>query len=300
MPLEKVPGGGDCDHDAGACVGAHLSPHVLAECLRTALREIEQQLPPFAEYASQQPRHGEDDMAVRNGREHLFAQPFGPEEGALLLARGTERSAAARVWDQVGQAARSTPGACETALDEPACEEGPEHPLDHRTQRAVRLGEALLVHAQEFLEVLLNQTEERRVPSPPRPVDPTGDLHTSRPAGGRAPGENALRIRVRRAGGKSALEARQGRSLYAACHPANASSQWDERCLHAGVVQTCWRRTSAGRTSPPPHPTLETPSAQLPWARLGSTDAGPRHGIRVAQRQAADRPAVRRGGLACP
>jgi hypothetical protein len=50
-------------------------------------------------------------------------------------------------------------------LDEPTCEEGPEHPLDHRTQRAVRLGESLLVHAQEFLKVLLNQTKERRVPS---------------------------------------------------------------------------------------------------------------------------------------
>ena len=76
-----------------------------------------------------------------------------------------------------------------SALDEPTCEEGPEHPFDHRTQRAVRLGEPLLVHAQKLLEVLLNQTEKRRVPSPPRPVDPTDDLHTSRPAGGRATGE---------------------------------------------------------------------------------------------------------------
>jgi len=50
-------------------------------------------------------------------------------------------------------------------------------------------GEPLLVHAQKALEVLLNQTEERRVPSPPRPVDPTGNLHTRRPAGGRATGE---------------------------------------------------------------------------------------------------------------
>src|SRR3990172_2164739 len=46
---------------------------------------------------------------------------------------------------------------------------------------------------------------------------------------GERPARNALRIRVQRAGGESAPEARQGRSLYAACNPANASSQWDER-----------------------------------------------------------------------
>jgi imidazolonepropionase-like amidohydrolase len=46
---------------------------------------------------------------------------------------GTERSPATRVWDQVAQAARPTPSACETALDEPTRQEVPEHPPDHRT-----------------------------------------------------------------------------------------------------------------------------------------------------------------------
>jgi hypothetical protein len=116
---------------------------------------------PLPEYASLQPGHGEDDVAVGNGLEHLFAE-----------------------------AARPTPSACETAFDEPKGEEGPEHPLDHRTQRAVRLGEALLVHAEELVEVMFHQTVERQLAGPARPVDPTADLHTSRPAGGRASGES--------------------------------------------------------------------------------------------------------------
>jgi hypothetical protein len=41
-----------------------------------------------------------------------------------------------------------------TALDEAA-----QHALDDRTQRAVLLGEALGVHAQELLDVLLDQAE---------------------------------------------------------------------------------------------------------------------------------------------
>ena len=69
------------------------------------------------------PGHGEDDVAV-NGLEHLFAQPFSPEQGALLLARGAERSAATRVWDQVAQAARPTPGAGEAPAEQPAIEVG--------------------------------------------------------------------------------------------------------------------------------------------------------------------------------
>ena len=77
-----------------------MPPHRIA-------RDRSSSSPPFPEYASQ-PGHGEDDVAVGNGLEHLFAQPFGPEEGALLLARGTERSPATRVWDQIAQAARPT------------------------------------------------------------------------------------------------------------------------------------------------------------------------------------------------
>jgi hypothetical protein len=99
------------------------------------------------EQRTQEPWHGHNEVTMRDGLEHLLAQPFGPEQGALLLAGGTERSSATRVGDQVAQATRLTPSAGETALDEPTCKESPQHPLDDRTQRAVHLGEALLVHA---------------------------------------------------------------------------------------------------------------------------------------------------------
>jgi len=39
-------------------------------------------------------------------------------------------------------------------LDKPTCEEGPEHPLDDGTPRAMRLGEALLV---QFLKLLTHE-----------------------------------------------------------------------------------------------------------------------------------------------
>jgi hypothetical protein len=42
-----------------------------------------------------------------------------------------------------------------------AADELPEHALDDRAQRAVFLGKALGVDAQELLEVLLDQTEQR-------------------------------------------------------------------------------------------------------------------------------------------
>ena len=66
----------------------------------------------------------------------------------------------------------------------------PLDPLDHWAQGPVGAYEALGPQAQQVLEVLLDQTEKRRLARPSRPVDPTGDLHTSRPAGGRAPGES--------------------------------------------------------------------------------------------------------------
>jgi len=70
-------------------------------------------------------------------------------------------------------------------LDEPTAHEAAQHALDHGPKRAVRLGEALLVHAQKLLEVLLDETEERGLPRPPRPVHPRTDLHANPPAGGR-------------------------------------------------------------------------------------------------------------------
>jgi len=55
----------------------------------------------------------------------------------------------------------------------------PEHALDDGAERAVLLGEALRVHPQELLEVLLDQPEERGLPRPARPVHPRTDLHAT-------------------------------------------------------------------------------------------------------------------------
>jgi len=71
-----------------------------------------------------------------------------------------------------------------------ALQELPQHPLDHRAKRPVLPHEARRPHPQQLLEVLLDQAKQRRLARPPRLVDPTADLHTSRPAGGRASGEN--------------------------------------------------------------------------------------------------------------
>ena len=51
-------------------------------------------------------------------------------------------------------------------LDETACEEPAQHALDHGTKRAVCPGEPRRIHAQELLEVLLDETKERGLQAP--------------------------------------------------------------------------------------------------------------------------------------
>ena len=86
MPLDQAPRGGDGDHDAGPRPGSEIPSHVLGEGLGSTLREVEEQLPALSEDPAQQTGHGEDEMAVRDGREDLVVQPLGPQELLLLLA----------------------------------------------------------------------------------------------------------------------------------------------------------------------------------------------------------------------
>ena len=67
----------------------------------------------------------------------------------------------------------------------PSAATPPTRALDDGPERAVLLGEALRVHPQELLEVLLDQPEERGLPRPPRPVHPRTNLHATPAAGGR-------------------------------------------------------------------------------------------------------------------
>ena len=69
MPLEHIGGGSDADHDTGPAVRSHLSPDVLGDGLRAALRQLEQELSPLAEDSTQEARHGHDnDRAGIKGR----------------------------------------------------------------------------------------------------------------------------------------------------------------------------------------------------------------------------------------
>jgi hypothetical protein len=91
--LDQVSGGGDGDDDTGPAVLAESSPDVLGDGLGGALGEVEQKLPTLAEDATQKAWHGEDDMPMRNGREHLLLE-LRPQELALLLARRAKGSSA--------------------------------------------------------------------------------------------------------------------------------------------------------------------------------------------------------------
>ena len=72
VPLDQVPGGGDGDDDSRPAVRAEPFSDVLGDGLGGALREVEEELPTLPEDAPQEAWHGEHDVAVRNGREHLL------------------------------------------------------------------------------------------------------------------------------------------------------------------------------------------------------------------------------------
>jgi hypothetical protein len=74
-------------------------------------------------------------------------------------------------------------------LEQAAAQELPQHPLDHRPQRAVAPGEALRPDPQQLLDVALDEPVERRVARTPRLVDPATDLHSRTRAGGEAQAE---------------------------------------------------------------------------------------------------------------
>ena len=86
MPLDQVSGGGDGDDDAGPAVWTESCPDVLGDGLGGALGEVEEKLPALPEDPPQEAGHGEDEVAMRNGREHLLLQPLRPKELTLLLA----------------------------------------------------------------------------------------------------------------------------------------------------------------------------------------------------------------------
>jgi hypothetical protein len=69
-------------------------PDVLGNGLGGALGEVEEKLPALPEDPPQEAGHGENEVAMRNGREHLLLQPLRPKELTLLLAGRAKRPSA--------------------------------------------------------------------------------------------------------------------------------------------------------------------------------------------------------------
>jgi hypothetical protein len=72
VPLGQIPRGRDGDDDSRPAVLAEPSADVLGDGLGGALREVHEELSSLPEDAPQKPRHGQDDVTVRNGFEHLL------------------------------------------------------------------------------------------------------------------------------------------------------------------------------------------------------------------------------------
>ena len=91
LPLKEVPGGSDGDDDAGARVIADSPADQLARGLGGRAPQLGEQLGPPSQQRAVQPRDGQHDVAVGGPGEHVLAQPLGPRDLALLLARRAER-----------------------------------------------------------------------------------------------------------------------------------------------------------------------------------------------------------------
>jgi hypothetical protein len=120
--------------------------------------KLAEQLPPATEQWTQQARDREHHVAVRDGQEHVLAQPLGPQELLLLLARGAEAAAPTREGDEHAPAALPAPKPCEAVHQQAALQELPQNALDNRPQRPVLPQEAHRPYPQQLLEVLLDET----------------------------------------------------------------------------------------------------------------------------------------------
>jgi hypothetical protein len=76
-------------------------------------------------------------------------------------------------------AAEQRPQQARDGQDDVTMRDRLEHSLHYRLQRTVRLGDPLRINAQELLEVLINQSEERGLPRASRPVHPRTDLQSA-------------------------------------------------------------------------------------------------------------------------
>jgi len=90
MPLDQISRAGDRDDDARARLSTDSPAKELAHRLGSGPPQLREQLTPSAEQGPEQPRDRQDKVAVRDLGQHLLAQPFGPQNLSLLLARRAE------------------------------------------------------------------------------------------------------------------------------------------------------------------------------------------------------------------
>jgi hypothetical protein len=79
------------------------------------------------------------------------------------------------------------PQPCKAVFQEATLQELPQHPLDHRAQRATLPHKTRGPDAEQLFEVLFHEPVERRFTRTSRPVNPATDLHAQPEAGGEAP-----------------------------------------------------------------------------------------------------------------
>jgi hypothetical protein len=159
MPLDQISSAGDGDDDAGARVTTDSPADELARGLGGGPPQLREQLAPAAEERTQQAGDGQDKVAVRDLGEHLLAQPLGPQNLSLLLARRAKRPAAAREGHQHAAPALWAPQPGEAMLEQTTVQELPQDALHHRAQRPVRPGEAGRPDSQQLLQMPLDELE---------------------------------------------------------------------------------------------------------------------------------------------
>lgn len=165
----------------------------LLDSLCPSLDPLEQKFAPPPEERPQEMGNGQNDVAVGDGSEKLAAEPFGPEQLFFLLTGRAKGATPTRERHDKTHAAGIAISAGEAVLDQSAGQKPPEDSLDDGSKGTVSPSEPFGVNAEELVQMILDQPEQRGVSSPPGLVDARADRH--RRAGAQTPGQGRARRR---------------------------------------------------------------------------------------------------------
>ena len=166
MPVQEVPVTLDAGHRP-----RHGSPGVgcdLKEVLERFIRGAGElgQSPASPEVGPEPPGEGEDHMPMGHRLEDLPGDELAELDLALLVAGRTEAPPLAGEGQQILVATLRATDPSEAPVQDTALPEGLNGMLNACAQGPVGRGEAVVIHPEEFFEVLLNDLPERRVPWP--------------------------------------------------------------------------------------------------------------------------------------